>query len=120
MSEMQHYDIEDEADVLVIVARTSVAHASEIDLGDDRNWLVARFTQSDKPRVVFDFRRVTHFSSSVVNTLINVSNVIETQSGIMAICSLSPFRLEVLAVSGLDSVLNLFPSQAEALAHVRT
>ena len=120
MSDLKHYELETDGDVLIIIARTSMVDGTSTDLLDDRITLHRYVTDHDISRLVFDFRRASHFSSIVINTLTFLRNTIVEKRGRMAICSLSDIAREVLNISGIDSILDLFPTQGEALAYVQS
>lgn len=70
-------------------------------------------------KVVIDFRKVTCFSSTVINTLTLLLNQLSACDGTMAVCSLSLLGREVLTTPLLDTVLKQFPSPPETVAYVR-
>ena len=120
MDELKHYEFENDGDVLIVVARASLTSAVDTDLVADRHRLVEHITGQGITQVVVDFRRVTHFASSVLNTLTHLWNSQRTAGGRMAVCSLSQLARETISMAGLDTILDLCPTQSEALARVRT
>ncbi len=119
MSRLKHYEIESEGDVLVIIAKTSMAGATGPDLMSDKQALDAHVADNESTKVVVDFHRTTHFDSTVVNTLTQLWNRLKTSDGRMAVCCLSPFGREILAAARLDTILDIFPTHPEAIGHVR-
>lgn len=73
-------------------------------------------TQAEPPRVLIDLSHVEFFSSSFIEVLFRVWNRIKgKEGGRFAICCLQPYCREILEVTNLDKVWELFETREAAL-----
>jgi stage II sporulation protein AA (anti-sigma F factor antagonist) len=55
-------------------------------------------------------------SSSGLRVLLALAKELEEEGGVLRICNLNEVVQEVFEISGFNSILKVFPSEAEALA----
>jgi len=61
----------------------------------------------EPPRVVLSFRGVSHISSSMIGTLINVHRACEAGRGELRLCDLSKDILQVFKITKLHKLMNI-------------
>lgn len=75
---------------------------------------------ADPPRVVIDLSAVEFFSSSFIEVIFRLWNRVHRRpEGRMALCGLTKYCLEVLQVTNLDELWEIFPDRDSALAALR-
>ena len=72
-------------------------------------------SKADAP-VVFDCQRLEFLSSSGIRILVVARNLTGVAGGRVLLCNLNPYLSDVIRMSGLDSVLSVFPTRDAALA----
>ncbi|NLX05451.1 MAG: STAS domain-containing protein [Phycisphaerae bacterium] len=70
-------------------------------------------------RLVVDFSRVDHLSSSALGMLITVRQGLSQVKGDMRLCNIRPEIYEVFKITGLDKLFVIQPTVTEALASLR-
>ena len=69
--------------------------------------LFALVAEQDKPRLVLDFARVAHMSSSALGMLITLHKRIREKDGRFALCNISSTIIEVFKITKLDQVFTI-------------
>jgi anti-sigma B factor antagonist len=75
--------------------------------------------QEDRRKLLLNFSDVEYLSSAALGKLINLHNKLHAQQGKLAMCSVFPQILEVLAVTKFDKVFKIFPDENAAMAGLR-
>lgn len=79
--------------------------------------LVEAVQQAKPPYVLLDFQGVSFFGSSFIETLFRVWKRVQNEpDGRFALCSLEPYCREVLEVTRLNQVWQLYSSRNEGVA----
>jgi anti-sigma B factor antagonist len=68
-----------------------------------------------RARMVLDFREVEALSSIVLAALLSLRKALQAQGGRLALCGLRPNIREVFAITGLERLLRIYPTEQEAL-----
>ena len=80
--------------------------------------------QADPPLVIVDLSQTEFFSSSFIELLFRVWNGIHPQEGVrFALCGLTPYCAEILSVTNLDTLWEVYETReaaVEALASPST
>ena len=71
--------------------------------------------KADAP-VVFDCERLEFLSSSGIRSFVVARNLTKVGGGRVVVCNLPPHIRQVIRLAGLDAVLGVFGTRAEALA----
>ncbi|MDR3639145.1 MAG: STAS domain-containing protein [Isosphaeraceae bacterium] len=71
--------------------------------------------QAGETRLLLSFRNVSLLSSSALASLMNFDKRVKQQRGTLKFCGLKPVQLELLRVTGLDRVFQLYPDEQSAL-----
>lgn len=74
--------------------------------------------ESDDRAVVMDMERLAYISSAGLRVILQTARKLQQQNAKFAICSLSGTVREVFEISGFDRVIDIHPSQADAVAAV--
>lgn len=71
---------------------------------------------ADPPRLVLDLSQTDYIGSTFVEILIRTWKRIQQRNGRMVLCGLTPFCDEVLRVMRLDTLWDIYPDRASAVA----
>ena len=74
------------------------------------------FTAVSEPRLVVDFAGVDFVSSAGLRAVLVVLKRVKAANGRLAFCSVQAPVREVLDIAGFTAMLDLHPTQAEAVA----
>jgi anti-sigma B factor antagonist len=80
--------------------------------------LVEKMTQilaGGERQILLDFTEITYINSSGLRALILVAKQLPSSGGMLVLAGMSDPNLNVLKISGLDSIFTLRPTKAEAL-----
>jgi anti-sigma B factor antagonist len=94
-----------------------------LDPGDNADQLydmVQRFVEEDEIDFLVDLRSVTYISSTGVGSLIKSYRSVLKQKGHVKLLSPSQSVRNILAISKLDGVFEIFSDESEALASFKT
>jgi anti-sigma B factor antagonist len=72
--------------------------------------------QDGRRKVLLNFSNVEYLSSAALGKLINLHNNLDAGQGKLAMCSVFPQILEVLAVTKFDKIFKIFPDEEAAMA----
>jgi anti-sigma B factor antagonist len=72
--------------------------------------------QDGRRKLLLNFSNVEYLSSAALGKLINLQNKLDAGQGKLAMCSVFPQILEVLAVTKFDKVFKIFPDEDAAMA----
>lgn len=99
------------ADSGVVVTVTGVIDLDTIDILADALTRAADIA----PVVVADLTAVTFMDSTGINTLLRAHHALTGKGGRLALASAQPPILHVLELTGVDTVIPLYPTAAQAL-----
>ncbi|MCL2700928.1 MAG: STAS domain-containing protein [Phycisphaerae bacterium] len=68
------------------------------------------------PKLVMDFARVAHMSSSALGMLITLHKRIREKQGELRLCGISPSIYEVFVITRLNEIFQISKTRPEALA----
>ncbi len=110
-------DIQVKDGVTVVLLGPGYEKLSEHLMDHLREVLLRCCEEANPPRVVIDLSHTTFFGSSFIEILVQFwKRISERDGGDFAICGLTANCAEVLHITQLDSLWNVFPSQSEAIA----
>lgn len=106
------HDIQKQGRILVIAPKGNLdsAAASAFET------VITRVLGKADAPVVFDCERLEFLSSSGIRILVVARNLTHVGGGRVLVCNMNPYISEVIRMSGLDSVLSVFPTRAAAFA----
>ncbi len=68
-----------------------------------------------RTQIVLDLKQVEYMSSAGLRELVNALKKVKRGTGDLRLASVSPRVLEVLELSGLDTIFQIYESQVEAV-----
>lgn len=77
--------------------------------------LLSEATYADPPRLIIDMAATRFVGSSFIELLVRSWKRIKQRQGVMALCSVQPFCMEVLRISHLDTIWPNYASREEAM-----
>jgi len=80
--------------------------------------LYALVAQAPTPKMVLDFAKVAHMSSSALGMLITLHKRVREKGGHLRLCNISPAIYEVFVITRLNEVFHICASRDEAVADV--
>jgi anti-sigma B factor antagonist len=104
------------------VGPVTVAHLRERRLVGERfvralgRELTSLLDRAGPATLLLDFAAVEHMSSLIIANLLQLQKQAQAEGGRLALCALRPDLAEVFALTGVDRVLRVFPTEQQALA----
>lgn len=93
----------------------------ETSLDEIREDMLDKAYKADPPRVLIDLSNVKFFGSSFIEVLFRIWNkVSKIEKGRFGICGLSAYCTEVLQITQLDTLWQLYPTFDEAVASMNS
>jgi anti-sigma B factor antagonist len=105
------------ADVVVASPVGRIDHSSAVAFEQAVLPLLAH-SGTDKDALILDFAAVEYISSVGLRVLMAAAKQAHAQESKIAITSLQPIVAEIFGISRFDRILDLYPSVADALAHL--
>ena len=81
---------------------------------DAENYL-AKLIVENVPKILLNFEKLEYISSAGLRVLLGTAKQLEAKSGVLRICSLNETVQEIFEISGFCSILNVSPTEQEAL-----
>jgi anti-sigma B factor antagonist len=73
--------------------------------------------EEDRRKVILDFERVQYLSSQAIGILLTMKKKLDTLGNSkLVLCGVQPKLAELLKITRLDKIMNIKPTQKEALA----
>lgn len=69
--------------------------------------------------VVINFEKVNFIDSSGIGLIVSIFKTMQQKEGKLALTNLSQKNLEIFTITRLNKILEIFPTEQEALAKVR-
>ena len=99
-------------DVCIVEIDGPIKSGMEFTLADE---LEGYLHQMDVPKIVVDLKKVPFINSAALGIFLNIFREIEKKNGRFGICSLSSDVENLLEITKLGSVLEVFKNQEDAL-----
>jgi len=88
----------------------------EFDLADE---LETCLHQSEVPKIVVDMKEVSFINSAALGIFLNIFKEVEKRNGRFALCSISPDVDNLLEITKLGSILEVYKNLDDALDSIR-
>jgi len=88
----------------------------ELAITQIQEQLSAVLAPAVEPKLVMDFSRVAHMSSSALGMLITLHKRIREKKGELRLCGISPSIYEVFVITRLNEIFKIVQTRQEALA----
>lgn len=108
---MVEYSVSEVAAVTVIEVKGRIDSMNASELGEALSGEIA----SGKKQIVLDLAQVSYMSSAGLRELVAAYRKVQGMEGDMRIAQPSSRVLDVLEMSGLDTIFQIFPTNAEAV-----
>lgn len=100
----------------VAVVELSGTFLDEIAILDAGQKLAALVIKTDRPRLILDFDRVSHLSSTMVITMLtSLHKKVSDKGGELRLCSIPPEIFAIFQIAQLDEVFQIHQSRADAV-----
>lgn len=101
--------------VTIIVLGQSYASLDDATLDDVGGLILTTATAIEPPRLVLDMSATKYLGSAFIELLVRAWKRLTERGGSMAICGLAPLCREVLRVSRVDGLWEMYPHREDAL-----
>lgn len=108
-----------EDDVTIIELDPSYDSLDDRVLDEFGGMLLSEAAHADPPRLVLDFSRTTFIGSSFIELMVRAWRRLQQRNGSMVVCGVQPFCLEILQITRLTSIWNVYPTRREAVDAMR-
>lgn len=117
MSSSRKAEVTQHDGVTVIALGPDFENLDEWDLDEVRTLLLDEASKASPPVVVLDLSHTKFFGSSFIEILFRVWNRLKsTEGGRFAISGLTPYCAEVLEVTHLNQLWDVYPTKEDAVA----
>lgn len=82
--------------------------------------LLTEATHADPPRLVIDLSETDYISSSFLEVLVRAWKRIKQRGGVMVLCAVQDFCVEVLQITRLNSLWPRYPTREDAVNALKT
>ncbi|HUJ75808.1 MAG TPA: STAS domain-containing protein [bacterium] len=76
----------------------------------------------DNPEVramVMNFEKVNFIDSSGIGLIVSIFKAMQHKEGKLALSNLSPKNMEIFSITRLNKILDIYPTEAEAVAKMK-
>jgi anti-sigma B factor antagonist len=87
----------------------------EINIAEIGDQIKALIAENDQPKIVLDFARVAHMSSSALGMLITLNKRVAERNGQLRLCNIQEAIYEVFVITRLNEIFTICQSRQEAL-----
>ena len=99
-------------DIFTIDIDGPIKSGMEFDLADE---LEACLHDSEVPKIVVDMKKVPFINSAALGIFLNIFKEVEKRNGRFGLCSISSDVDNLLEITKLSSVLEIFKNQEDAI-----
>jgi len=102
-------------DVTVIEFGSAYESLDDDCLEEVGGLLLTKAATVEPPLLVLDLSRTTYMGSTFIELLVRTWKRLTERGGQLALCGLQPFCAEIIRVTHLDSIWDIFPTREEAV-----
>ncbi len=106
--------VEEKGDVIVIRLEGRLDAASSPALEKQINSII----DSGHFKIVLNFSAVDYLSSSGMRLMLSISKKLKSLEGKLVACNMNDEVLDVIKMTGFQQVLEIYPKEEEAFAHL--
>lgn len=99
-------------DIFIVELEGPIKAGMEFDLADE---LEACLYQSDVPKILVDMKKVPFINSAALGIFLNIFKEVEKKNGRFGLCCVSSDVDNLLEITKLSSVLEVYKNQDEAI-----
>lgn len=101
-----------EKEIWVVEIDGPIKSGMEFDLADE---LETCLHQSEVPKIIVDMKKVPFINSAALGIFLNIYREVEKRNGRFGLCSISSDVDNLLEITKLGSVLEIFKNQEDAV-----
>ena len=117
MSSETDIQIEQDSSVTVVTIGPELEHISESSIDRLHELLLATAAEADPPRLLLDLSHVKMFGSSFIEVIFRAWHRLNARDGnAFGLCGLTEYCQEILQVTHLEQLWNLYPDRASGVA----
>jgi anti-sigma B factor antagonist len=103
----------------IVVVAFEAASLSDVEAIASASKQIKEFVDETCPnRLIFDFRRVTFFSSLVLGVLLEIRSKLAMYNGEVAISAINPQLYKIFRITNLDKIFKFYPDKESAVKAV--
>lgn len=111
---VSQFTVQADGDVWFITPVNDLASMGWCELPASASEILADAAKVAQPRVVFDLTGSTYFGSYFLGILVRCWKHISSRDGTLALCGVSDMGREVLGITSLDTLWEIYPNHTEA------
>ncbi len=81
----------------------------------DAQTQITQLIETTSSKILINFEKLVYISSNGLHVLVSTAKQLKRTGGELRICGLNDVIEEVFKISGLDTILDVFANEAEAL-----
>ena len=112
------FDVGREGETLIISPTANLRELNFREIEEGMEKLFELLRSTPVRNVVLNFGKTDYFGSTALTLFIRLWKTVRARDGRMALCNVSDYEREILAVAKFDSLWPIYPSVEEALAAV--
>ncbi len=78
---------------------------------------IARDIEAGEHSILINFARLEYLSSSGLRILLGTAQQVDASGGKFFLCALAPALMQAIELVGFHKILNIYPTEHEALKH---
>ena len=78
---------------------------------------IARYLETSERYILINFAHLDYLSSSGLRILLGTAQQVDARRGKFVLCSLAPTLMQAIELVGFHKILNIYPTEHEALKH---
>ena len=106
-----------EKEIWVVEIDGPIKSGMEFDLADE---LETCLHQSEVPKIIVDMKKVPFINSAALGIFLNIYREVEKRNGRFGLCSISSDVDNLLEITKLGSVLEVFKNQEDAVDSMKS
>lgn len=106
-----------EKEIWVVEIDGPIKSGMEFDLADE---LETCLHQSEVPKIIVDMKKVPFINSAALGIFLNIYREVEKRNGRFGLCSISSDVDNLLEITKLGSVLEIFKNQEDAVDSMKS
>jgi len=88
-------------------------------VNEAKNYLKPHLESSDVSGLVINFEKVNFIDSSGIGLIVSIFKTMQQKNGKFALTNLSKKNEEIFSITRLNKILDIFPSEAEAVGALK-
>lgn len=107
-----HITVENQGDIRIVRVEGRLDATSVPVLEKQLSHLI----DANHKKILADFEKVDYLSSAGMRLLLSVTKKLKSHGGKLAICAMNDDVMEIIKMAGFERIMNIYPTEKEALA----